>query len=413
MVYPVPAGTPISAQYKATNPGLWKTCGYHTGVDFAAPVGTPVFATVDGTVRHVDYGPAFGDRCVAVVADDGSGEGFFAHLNERVPHGTRVKAGDLVGRVGKRGNTTGAHLHYEWLAGAWNCDNIRDPWPSINRPKGDGPFVTPNVYVSKLRFGQRDSDSVKELQERLNRVKLVGGANLPVTGNYLEATDAEVRKWQEQVCGDAPDPAGASSLGPRQAARMFPSPPYTVHDDRAPVEPPKPPTLPDVPAWSLAPSLAALRAEVDALWPDRSKASDGTIGDAAHAASKSEHNPVGSPGGPQFGTPGSVHAIDLTREGLDVERLLRAVVGDPRVWYVIHAGKIWSKTHGWAEQPYTGSNPHTTHVHVSLRADDQADALKAEADVLPWFKPEPARRTEFVVAVTVGADGVPNLEVVR
>lgn len=43
--------------------------------------------------------------------------------------------------------------------------------------------------------------------------------------------------------------------------------------------------------WYLAPSLAQLRAEVNARWPKRSKASDGTIGDRAHSARTSDHNP--------------------------------------------------------------------------------------------------------------------------
>ena len=411
MVHPVPPGTPISADYRATNTGLWKTCGHHTGVDFAAPVGTPVFATVPGVVRHVAFGPAFGDRCVAVIAT-GGGRAFYAHLNERVPNGTVVAAGDLVGRVGKRGtNVTGSHLHYEWhpnAAAPWGCGNIGDPWPSIR--SGFGPFVTGTVFLSKLRFGQTDSDSVRELQERLNRVKLAGGVNLPVTGNYAELTDAEVRKWQQQVCGDTPDPEGASSLGPKQAARMFPSPPYTITDDRTPpAQRPEPPTPPVHAPWHLAPSLGALRAEVDATWPARSKVSDGTIGDATHAATKSEHNPVGSAGGPQWGTVGSVHAMDIPREGIDVSRLLAALIGDPRVWYVIHDGSIWSKTNGWEKRPHTG-DPHTQHVHVSLRADDQADALRAEGDVSTWLAKQ--RGQEFTLRATVGPDGRVSLEVV-
>ena len=44
-------------------------------------------------------------------------------------------------------------------------------------------------------------------------------------------------------------------------------------------------------SWTLAPALVQLRQELNARWPGRSKASDGTIGDAAHKARVSEHNP--------------------------------------------------------------------------------------------------------------------------
>jgi hypothetical protein len=108
----------------------------------------------------------------------------------------------------------------------------------------------------------------------------------------------------------------------------------------------------------LAPALVRLRAEVDRRWPTRSKASDGWLGDAAHAARVSDHNPDGK---------GEVHAIDVTAAGIDVAVLLRAAIGNPAVWYVIHDGHIWSRTYGWAKRVYTGPNPHRHHVHISIR----------------------------------------------
>ena len=58
-------------------------------------------------------------------------------------------------------------------------------------------------------------------------------------------------------------------------------------------------------AWRLARSLETLRAQINALSPNRSKASDGTIGDAAHSARTSDHNPDGG---------GVVRALDLTHD---------------------------------------------------------------------------------------------------
>jgi peptidoglycan hydrolase-like protein with peptidoglycan-binding domain len=154
----------------------------------------------------------------------------------------------------------------------------------------------------------------------------------------------------------------------------------------APQSPPEPGTMAAMALipWHVAPSLAALRREVDSRWPGRDRSSDGAIGDTRHAARTNSHNPVGGTGGPAFGTRGAVHAIDITARGIDVDAVLSAVIGDPRVWYVIHDGAIWSRTYGWARQAHRG-DAHTTHIHVNLREDSQAAAVAAETDTSPWL----------------------------
>ena len=85
--------------------------GQHTGLDFAAPVGTPVVAAGDGTVT-VEH-PSWAGNLVRV--DHGGGvETLYAHLSRvDVADGQQVHAGEPVGLVGDRGNTTGPHLHLE------------------------------------------------------------------------------------------------------------------------------------------------------------------------------------------------------------------------------------------------------------------------------------------------------------
>ena len=119
-------------------------------------------------------------------------------------------------------------------------------------------------------------------------------------------------------------------------------------------------------AWHLAPALVTLRDQVDDAFPDRSRASDGTIGDPAHARRISAHNPDPDTG--------EVDAWDCTHDpagGLDAhalaDRLLAAQ--DPRLRLLISRGRIGSGPAGpepgrW--RPYTGSNPHDQHVHVEL-----------------------------------------------
>lgn len=111
-------------------------------------------------------------------------------------------------------------------------------------------------------------------------------------------------------------------------------------------------------SWHLAPSLEKLRDEVNALWPKRSKTHDGTIGDRAHSARRSDHNPNAR---------GSVNAIDITAKGIDVDRLIAAAKRHPSVRYIIHNGRIMNRDIGnFRARHYSGSNPHRAHVHISI-----------------------------------------------
>lgn len=136
-------------------------------------------------------------------------------------------------------------------------------------------------------------------------------------------------------------------------------------------------------AWKLAPALAALISDVNQEWPDRDKSYDGTIGDAAHAARKSEHNPNRDP---EDDVPdGYVTAADITSAGVNVDRLINAMVNDPRTWYVIHAGVIRSRTYGFTHRAYTGADPHAHHIHISLMQN-----AKACNDTADWLAGKPS-----------------------
>ncbi len=84
----------------------------HTGVDISAEFGTPVKATGDGVVIHANWNGGYG-RCV--IVDHGNGyQTWYAHLSRMdVVEGDEIRQGDVIGRVGTTGRSTGAHLHYE------------------------------------------------------------------------------------------------------------------------------------------------------------------------------------------------------------------------------------------------------------------------------------------------------------
>ena len=86
---------------------------FHTGVDYSAPVGTPVTAAGAGIVTYA--GPLAGGWGKVVTIGHGADvRTMYAHLSKiRVRVGARVDAGETIGRVGKTGNASGSHLHFE------------------------------------------------------------------------------------------------------------------------------------------------------------------------------------------------------------------------------------------------------------------------------------------------------------
>ncbi|GHN03018.1 peptidase [Cytophagales bacterium WSM2-2] len=92
---------------------VYKVLKMHTGVDFAAAIGTPIYATADGTVDRVDV--SFSGYGKVLEIDHGYGyRTRFAHMHGfAVQHGQHVKRGDLIGYVGDTGLSTAPHLHYE------------------------------------------------------------------------------------------------------------------------------------------------------------------------------------------------------------------------------------------------------------------------------------------------------------
>lgn len=95
---------------------ILKTMRMHTGVDIAAPKGTPIYATADGRVSNQTGGSGYG---ITVVINHGfSYQSLYAHLSKKVVKpGEKVKRGQLIGYVGNTGLSFGPHLHYEVIKG--------------------------------------------------------------------------------------------------------------------------------------------------------------------------------------------------------------------------------------------------------------------------------------------------------
>lgn len=134
-------------------------------------------------------------------------------------------------------------------------------------------------------------------------------------------------------------------------------------------------------SWRVARSLDVLLEEINTAAPNRSKVSDGSIGDPSHSARYSDHNPNSA---------GVVRARDFTHDpagGCDAGELAErvrvlAIKGHPALGpgaYVIWNRAIASATYGWVWRPYDGANPHDHHCHVSV-----ATAAAGYDSTAPW-----------------------------
>lgn len=152
---------------------------------------------------------------------------------------------------------------------------------------------------------------------------------------------------------------------------------------------------------TLAPCLDVLRSEFNALNPNRDKASDGWIGDAAHASGDSDHNPDSN---------GVVHAIDVDETGPWPEgsmwEFVQYIISEcrksgtsgkdrGRLKYVIYERKIWSASNGWAEEYYDGSNPHDKHAHFSCEYSSTYANDKTSWGLADKFGGLPVDQSEF------------------
>lgn len=92
---------------------VYKDRRLHPGLDFTAPIGTPIYATADGVVKDAGFNTGgYGNR---VLINHGFGyETLYAHMVRiKARVGTKVKRGEVIGYVGSTGKSTGPHLHYE------------------------------------------------------------------------------------------------------------------------------------------------------------------------------------------------------------------------------------------------------------------------------------------------------------
>ena len=124
-----------------------------------------------------------------------------------------------------------------------------------------------------------------------------------------------------------------------------------------------------------------LRDAVTTWYPDRRSTNDGWIGDARHAARKSDHNPDQT---------GCVRAVDIdsrldSSEGLSVylaDQIRICAKTDKRISYVIHNGMIASRILNFKWRKYSGYNKHTKHIHFIFNSSGDKDGKEFNIPLL-------------------------------
>jgi murein DD-endopeptidase MepM/ murein hydrolase activator NlpD len=116
-ICPVQGGYTLSSGFGVRSDPFTGRWGHHNGLDFRAPVGTPIVCPADGAVAFAGVN---GDYGLVVQLDHGDGvTTSYCHMDSAIAQpGDRVRRGQRIGFVGNSGRSTGPHLHYEvWLDG--------------------------------------------------------------------------------------------------------------------------------------------------------------------------------------------------------------------------------------------------------------------------------------------------------
>ncbi len=139
----------VASGYGSRIDPVYKTIKFHAGLDFAAPQGTPIYATADGRVTTAgNTGNGYGNH---VEINHGFGyETLYGHMvRVKVRAGQMIKRGEVIGWVGSTGKSTGPHLHYEVHKGGRPLDPIYFFYNDL----------TPEQYQQILKLAQSSNQS--------------------------------------------------------------------------------------------------------------------------------------------------------------------------------------------------------------------------------------------------------------
>lgn len=177
----------ITAYFKQINSKLWKTLGFHTGLDFVGA--DNIYATCNGIVDSVNYSNAYGNYII-IKEDNANRYHYFCHLKSvNVAKGNRVNRETIIGIMGSTGNVTGKHLHYEIRQGkALTKETLVNPAEYCKIPNSKGTYDSNNYQLNSNTL--KNGDIVE--------IDLNIGVCCPVNDNFLLCDNFVLRDDRRQ-----------------------------------------------------------------------------------------------------------------------------------------------------------------------------------------------------------------------
>ena len=180
------------------------TVRIHKGVDWAAPIGTPIVAAFDGEITFQGDGGSYGN--LVKIAHANGRETRYAHMQKFAiasGSGTKVKAGDVIGYVGTTGLSTGPHLHFELYQNGEAIDSL-------------GTVTT----VATGNSGGSSDTAVETLTERIVHVESGGSARAKNPNSSATGAGQFITKtWIRMMNAYRPDLARTLSTADLLALR--------------------------------------------------------------------------------------------------------------------------------------------------------------------------------------------------
>ena len=141
----------------------------HTGIDFAAPTGTPIYAAGDGVIVQKYRSGSYGNYIK--IRHNGTYDTAYAHMSRFAKHaqGHRVSQGDIIGYVGTTGRSTGPHLHYEIHKTGIPVNPLSDKVPTVSTVTV---AMKTKMSESKQKIAQlRTGKEIKMMHASINEIK--------------------------------------------------------------------------------------------------------------------------------------------------------------------------------------------------------------------------------------------------
>lgn len=180
--YPLPAFDfqQINSPFGMRIHPVYKKPKLHEGIDYKAPIGTPVLAVADGTVLLSKMQSGGGGYGNYIVINHGKFVTLYAHLSKRIKQERQsVRAGETVGLVGTTGSSTGPHLHFG-LCSSFAKRDWSDPMEYLNNIKGDDEVVDTTkiiingkvVEVERILKNNTNYIKLRDFDDKLNLCKV-------------------------------------------------------------------------------------------------------------------------------------------------------------------------------------------------------------------------------------------------